>query len=76
MNPGLIRQGNVLNYLSLWATSQDYFWPWANVKSPELRKIAQFPVINKGIIIFKHVVWEPVNISLQLSFILNKPHLD
>lgn len=33
-------------------------------------------MINKGIIIFKHVAWEPINISLQLPFMLNKPQLD
>lgn len=76
MNPGLIRQENIVNYFSLWATSQEYFWPRANVKSPEIRQIARLPMINKGIIIFKHVAWEPINISLQLPFMLNKPQLD
>ena len=33
-------------------------------------------MIIKGIIIFEHVVWEPVNLSLGLSFVLNKPQLD
>lgn len=75
MNPGLTRQGKILNYLSLRATSREYFWPRANVKSPEIRQIARLPMINKGIIIFKHVVWEPINISLGLPFMLNKPQL-
>lgn len=76
MSPGLIRQGNMLNYLSPRATSQEYFWPWANVKSPGLRQIARLPVINKGAVIFKHMMWEPINISLRLSLMLNRPQLD
>lgn len=28
-------------------------------------------MINKGIVIFKHVVWEPINTSLWLSLVLN-----
>lgn len=72
----LVRQGNTLNYLSLWATSQEYFWPWANVKSPEPRQITQLPRIKEGIIILDHVGWEPINISLCLSFLLSKTQLD
>lgn len=75
MNPGLVRQRNALNYLSLRASSQEYFWPWANVESSELRQIAQLPMINKGIVIFKHVVWEPIN-NQSVAVSCAEPQLD
>lgn len=46
------RARKVEKCLCLQATSPEYFWPWANVGSSELRQIAQLPVINKGIVNF------------------------
>lgn len=41
------------------------------MESSGLRQIAQLLMIYKGIVIFKHVVQELINIRLWLSLVLN-----